>query len=252
MAGDSGDRLPGGVPGSGTPASWMSAQELEVRDPLTQGQGWCYLVFMKNPLERSDVDYIRYFPEEDKYIAQYNSSVYMREGIHRADYNVNIYPQEAGGTGVDITDRLKIRISIRLKFPPMTLRFDEDDTTVDTIAYIDGPVRVVRRNQLYLRVPFLTIPFGGSHDVIIYRDTNDTPIEVSVPKGASWVVDSLSIRLGTDLAPAAMGMLWYNQFNPDGVIIDGRMSEAEKHLDLSMDEGARDSYWQVIVGPRGP
>ena len=247
MAADSGDRtLP-----DARPSGWKKAEEIELLDPVTGGRAWCYLVLTAGPPARSGTDYIDYFPDEDKYVALYNTGVYMRDGIHRADYNCLLYPPAAGGTGVDIVDRLKIRIEIRLKVPPSTIRFDEDDTEVETLSYIDGPIRIVRRNQLYLRVPFLTIPFGGSHDVIVYRDTNDTPIEVTVPKGASWLIRSLAIRLGTDLAPAAVGMLWFNTSNPEGAIIDGIMSEQEKHLDLSHPEEDMDSYWQVIAGPQG-
>jgi len=202
MASDSGDRI---APGA-RPVEWIALEEVEIRDPLTGQKGWCYLAAVSEPGAPSGIDYILYDPAEDRYVALYNTSVYMRGGINRADYHVNIYPPEAGGTGVDITDRLKIRIEIRLKAPPVKLRFHEDETEVETVAYIDGPIRVVRRNQLYLRVPFFTIPFGGAHDVIIYRDTNDTPIEVSVPRGASWLVQSLRIRLGTDLSPEAVGM----------------------------------------------
>jgi hypothetical protein len=247
MASDSGDRA---APKE-WPAAWKITQEVEILDPLTQGRGWCYLAYIENPPEKSKVDYIDYFPQEDKYVAMYNTAVYLRDGIHRADYNIVIYPPEAGGTGVNIVDRLKLRIEMRLKMPPVTIRFNENDFEVDTLSYIDGPIRIVRRNQLYLRVPFLTIPFGGSHDVIVYRDTNDTPIEVFVPKGASLFVKSIRIRLGTDLAPAAKGMLWYRRYNPEGVIIDGLMSPAEKNMDLDLDEKERQDYWQLILGPQG-
>jgi len=247
MASDSGDRI---APAA-RPADWIAFEELEIRDPLNGKKGWCYLVAAADPGPLSEIEYIKYYPEEDRYEALYNSSVYMRDGINRADYHVNIYPPEAGGTGVDITDRLKIRVATRLKAPPVTLRFHEDDMEVETLAYIDGPIRIVRRNQLYLRVPFVTIPFGGAHDVIIYRDTNDTPMEVSVPRGTSWLVQSLQIRLGTDFSPEAVGMIWYNKYNPEGVLVDGRMSPQEKRLDLRLDREDREVYWQVITGPQG-
>jgi len=247
MASDTGARAPSGK----RPAEWEARQEIRLRDPVDGGRGWCTLSAQQDPPPRSAMDYIDYFPEQDMYVALYNTGVYMRDGVHRADYNVNIYPPAAGGTGADITDRLKIRTEFRLRVPPVTIRFDEDDTEVDTVAYIDGPVRIVRRNQLYLRVPFLSIPFGGAHDVIVYRDTNDTPIEVSIPRGASWLVKEMKIRLGTDLSPEAMGMTWSNLYNPEGVLVDGRMSEQEKRLDLRMPEAERQEYWQVIAGPQG-
>ncbi len=247
MASDTGYK----VPAEAWPLDWKAAEEIEIYDPLDQAMGWCYIVSTEEPGERSGIDYINYHPDQDKYVALYNTAVFMRDGIHRADYNANICPPEAGGTGVDITDRLKIRIEIRLKFPPVTLRFDEDDTEVATVAYIDGPIRVVRRNQVYLQVPFFSIPFGGAHDVVIYRDTNEAPVEVSIPKGAAWLIKSMNIRFGTDFSPAAMGMLWYNTYNTEGAIIDGRMSPAEKQLDMRLDERGRQEYWQLVVGPQG-
>jgi len=247
MADDTGDR----VPEAAWPPAWKTVQEVQVADPLDQGLGWCCLVLHAAPPPASPVDYIVYVPGEDRYVALYNTAVYMRDGVHRADYNVNVYPPAAGGSGVDITDRLKIRMLFRLRVPPVTVTLDEDDTEVETEAYIDGPVRIVRRNQLYVRAPFLTIPFGGAHDVIVYRDTNDTPIEVTVPRGASWFVKEMEIRLGTDLSPEALGMRWYSRAHPEGVVVDGRMSDEERHLDPDLAPGDRQAYWQVIAGPQG-
>ncbi len=247
MASDSGGRVPREL----WPSTWQVAREIEITDPLTLGKGWAYLAVIDGPPERSETDYIDYFPEQDKYVTIYNTGIYFRDGVHRADYNHTSVPPEAGGTGVDFSDRLKIRINIELKFPPVTLRFDEDDCEVDTVAYIDGPIRIVRRNQLYLHVPFMTIPFGGAHDVIVYRDTCDTPIKIAIPRGAPWFIKSLHLRLGTDLGPEGKGMQWYNFYNTEGVLADGLMSESEKNLESRLEEKNRHKYWQLHVGPQG-
>jgi len=247
MADDTGDRAADGD----RPAGSGPCVQIRLRDPVDGGEGWCTLSAERAPARPAETDYIEYQPDRDAYVALYNTGVYMRDGVNRADYNVNIFPPAAGGTGVDITDRLKIRLTLRLRAPPVTLHFDEDQMEVDTRAYIDGPVRIVRRNQLYLRVPMLSIPFGGAHDVIVYRDTNDTPIQISLPRGTSWLVKQLVLCLGTDLSPEALGMTWASACNPEGVLVDGRMSPQEERLDLRLPPEGRPEYWQVLSGPQG-
>jgi len=61
-------------------------------------------------------------------------------------------------------------------------------------------------------------------------------------KGALKRIKGAHFVQSVDLNRAASGMYFYNSVNPRGVVIDGKMSDAEKKLDLRKDR------WIVIAG----
>ena len=114
MAKDTGDRVPQEL---WTPG-YATGSEIEVVDPLTGGKGWVYLLhFASNPPPRSLLpDYVRYdYDNEAIWSRRYTVSyIVTSDGLHTTYYDQGTFPEEYGGNGQSIFDRLKIRIRFRI------------------------------------------------------------------------------------------------------------------------------------------
>jgi hypothetical protein len=136
-----------------------------------------------------------------------------------------------GGDGVDRVDRLKIRFQA---VGPLGIRINknEEDFSAKTVAWIDGPVRVIRRtaNRMVL---FWKIPTPSAElDNVYYGNAFEFPTRVDLPFDSDTFISQPVFRVSTDLMCAsANGWVFHNGPNPAGVVVDGVMSDAETKLD---------------------
>lgn len=260
MARDSGDRLsPGGLP----PDVALS-EELTLKDPLTGGKGWVYVLYdPSGALPLSEEDYIVYDPV-------YPCDPFPNCLLHRsAYYEVRHYPQapyyppeayantgfahhyislspKAGGTGIDFWDRFKVRVTMAFFFGAIKLRVDENAITFYENGYKDGPVRVIRNDKVIITLPLGIKAPGAATNVIWYDTIVNVPLIIDIPFNPGYLYTYLQISIGEDHSKEAVGMEVYNSNNTTGVLVDGRMAdEAEKHWNSDRDE------WRLITGPQG-
>jgi hypothetical protein len=113
------------------------------------------------------------------------------------------------------------------------------------IAYITGPVRVIRRMEQFFNLPFGLRGLRSVTDLHLYENLALVPAEISVPKGADRLVSYSRVWFGADFSPNMIGSLFRNSENPEPLIVDGRMSEAEKQFSTKQDR------WRVFYGPPG-
>ncbi len=232
IAKDIGDRAAGPEMFSGLDGVKRTA-ELVISDHEGHA-GYVYLIGFAGAAPRAGVDYVSYNPDE-KMIA----TEYYRMGFHPAcpigiGYLAAL--PAAGGKGFNPVDRMKIRG--KGKTVGITLRRNEEDFVSKDVAYIDGPVRIVRRSKNYMKLP-LGIPTPSAViDNIFYRDFFYFPTEAYVPfnpvtmaRWVSYVVSGATAYTSIDLCEKAKGTVFYNANNTEGTVIDGRMSEKEKNLD---------------------
>jgi len=260
MARDSGDRVaPEAMPG-GTDI-W---HELEIRDPLTGGTGWCYILALSDPsaFPLSSEDYIRYDPScqpqgappgecvfsgfvEDRFYPMppyYPGRAFPNNGFsHR--YMAN--PPAAGGDGTNYVDRMKSRFEVALFFGSLKLNLDENSMTFHERAYTDGPVRLVRKIQLIMQLPMGIKAPGFAVDLLWYDTIVDVPMVVHFPINPGLVLTHIQVTQGEDQSPGSLGMLVYNSNNLGGMVVDGRMSPMEKKWVNSKD------VWRLLTGPQG-
>jgi hypothetical protein len=260
MARDTGDlvspeALPGGVD------AW---QEVEILDPLTQEKGWCYVLCVNHPaaFPLSTKDYIRYDPScrpkdappgecvvseyvEDRFYPMppyYQTKNFSNNGFsHR--YMAN--PPHAGGDETNYVDRMKTRFEVALFFGSVKLNLDENSMTFYELAYTDGPVRLVRQIQLIMTLPMGIKAPGFAVDLLWYDTIVDVPMVVNFPINPGLVLTYIQITQGEDQSPGAMGMRVYNSNNPEGVVVDGRMSPMEQKWANEKD------FWRLLTGPQG-
>ncbi len=207
----------------------QKAVEIKVNN-TNGGAGYVYLVQFSCRAPRDPVDYVHYNPK-DKTV----TTDFYRMRFH-PDFPISInhltaFPT-AGGNGKNIVDRIKVRGDANLLFGIHLSRTEEQFTSVD-LAYIDGPVRVIRRTGNRMKL-VLGIPTPSAIiDNVFYREYFSLPTDLNVPFNAGLVIKDARTRTTTDLSEAARGTVFYNSNNTQGVVIDGKMSRAEKNLDLS-------------------
>ncbi|MEW6203097.1 MAG: hypothetical protein AB1546_14055, partial [bacterium] len=161
------------------PDGFRKKAEIMVTDPLTQGRGWAYIFSFSAPPPPSKVDYVTMQKNGQRIKALNYETSFSKNAI--IGFDSLVITKAGGGSGKNTTDRLKIRATMKTRVLPLTITKTEDDFTSSLIAYIDGPVRVIRRtkNQMYL---FWKIPTPASViDNIYYYDFFLWPTIVNVP-----------------------------------------------------------------------
>lgn len=238
-------------------------EELELKDPLTGGKGWVYLLYSESsPPAASEEDYITYIPKhqcdegdcnfvktayvEDHFypLKPYFDTSNSKNGGLAHSYMSN--PTEAGGTGVDYVDRLKVRGTIAFFFGFLKYRLTEKSVTFYESAYKDGPVRLVRNMRIIVSLPLGIRAPGVAVDVLWYDTIVDVPMVVDIPFNPGHLYTYLELRIAEDHAPGAVGMKVYNSNNRAGCVVDGRTEgPAETGWNTERDE------WRLMTGRQG-
>jgi hypothetical protein len=225
MVRDAGD----GAAAGSVPHAAVKALEIEISDPRG-GAGYVYLAYFKTSAPRSGADYVSYNPK-----TKHVKAVMYEMGFH-PQFPIGIgyltASKAAGGDGINRVDRMKVRVEATALLGIEFKRNEEDFTSVD-VAYIDGPVRVIRRTRNRM-VLILSIPTPSAIiDNVYYRDFFYFPTEVYVPFNIGAVINKASVRITVDLTSKARGITFYNSNNRGpGFVFDGAMSEAENKLNL--------------------
>ena len=226
-----------------------SVLPLELNDPGDGGAGWVYLAAYtgEDPPPLSPLaNYVHYDAEREIISSAYTRAEYLitDDGLHTSFYKHHSTPPEAGGTGQNLVDRLKFRVGIRF-FKLVSLSLHEEMLGSDVVAYIEGPVRVLRRVEQFVKLPFGIRGVRTHADVDMYECFSTVPISLQIPRGFHRVVSSADLRFGTDYSPNAIGSFFLNSELSEPLIIDGRMSEAEKRFPRGQDR------WRIFYGPYG-
>lgn len=245
MAKDSGGKAPESTTIYG--ASCVAAIGLE--DPAHQGQGFVYLA--SHPVDPPPLcslpDYVTYKYETEEVYTDYAYSRFMisEDGLHSSFSEHGSVLPPGGGMGKNYLDRLKARVQIRFFFNLIPLSLNEEMFSQDVVAWIEGPVRVIRHLEQFVKLPFGIRGLKSFTEVHHYETIGIVPIEIHVPRGVNRIVSSSTVSFGADLAPNVMGALFHNSENPEPMVIDGRMSPSEKRFCTRRDS------WRIIHGSMG-
>jgi len=233
---DCGDRLEG-VQWSQPPKIWL---EIEVFDPVDQGRGYVYLAAFSGPAPRSQVDYISCHAAENII-----ESTDYKIGYHPdAPISINwlSVPPSGGGSGQSVADRQKIRAKATMIWNLFSISKNESDFRAVVSAYADGPVRVIRRTRNWVRLVGRIPSPSVELESIYWKTGMRFPLRILVPFRISHFFRDVSLRIYVDTPPDVPGRVFFNANNPGGVMIDGRMSDAERKMDFAP------SVWQVVAG----
>jgi hypothetical protein len=232
-----------------SPQGASSVSEIGMEDPVDGRMAWVYLaVYEGQPPSPSPLpDYVRYNYETEEVTTDYNYTKFIitEDGLHTGFSDIGAILPPAGGTGENRLDRMKTRIRIRFFFNLVPLSLNEENLGQDVVAYIKGPVRVIRRLEQFVQLPFGLRGMKSFADLHIYQNFVVVPAEIHVPKGVDKVISYSKVWFGADFAPNVIGSLFRNSENLEPLIIDGRMSEAERQFSSKQDR------WRVFYGPTG-
>ena len=213
------------------PAGWQAAVSLEITDPVDGGKAWVYLLAFDNPPPPAAADYVRYDPANNMIYATNYTMGFDKKAPIGIGY-LALTPQ-GGGDGKNYVDRLKIRFTANMFGGRLKFERNEEEFTCKVVAWIDGPVRVIRHTQNRVLV-LLNIPSPSAMlDNVYYANQFEFPTEVSVPFDPRTVISDPRFTVTTDALCGFPGGTYRNEKNPRPVTIDGVMSPEEKALDRS-------------------
>jgi hypothetical protein len=240
-----GDRLGDRVGRDAWPPKATHGAEVEVQDPVGGGSGWLYLFAFDIPPPAS--------PERLVHMEGFDrvtSDVY-KVGFPKGKAYFDLFEMKKAGRRAfsdNLVDHLKIRFRLTFSFLyiPLPYHARENDFGRETIAYREGAVRLILRQDLWANLTFGVVFHLEPSDWVFYEDQVVSEVIVKNPflygPGALKRVKNAHFLQTVDLDRRAAGMRFYNSNNARGVVIDGKMSEAEKHLDRRKDR------WIAITG----
>ncbi len=220
--------------------------EVYVTDPVDDSSGWVYITCSPDPAPLSSMTYVRYTLEEgtvDNVDTSYYS-IHYPWGAYYADEMV-LYPSSSDGEGTDFLDRLKTRGTFAMFFSLLKVKVNEEKMSAKVVGYRDGPIRLVRRLNYWADLGLGIRSPKFEADIIYYDTFMNAPVTTHIPVSLDLFFSAASGEIGTDYNHKAYGMIFKNSNNPEGTLIDGRMSPQEKRLDLSADN------WRLITGSQG-
>ncbi len=241
MARDTGVRTP--MTG-GQDAAFLQV-EIQVTDPVDGSMGWIYLSCSQDPPTASPHTYVRYTIKEGEIdrVDTRGYSIPYPWGAYYSD-TMLLYPV-SNRHGVDFMDRLKTRGLFTCFFSIIKLRLSEEKMGAEVVGFRCGPIRLVRRVKYWADLGLGLRSPSFLADIIYYDFFMNAPVTTRIPVRLDLFFTKAFGELGSDYTKEAYGMTFKNSNNPEGTLIDGRMSPQEKRLDLDFDE------WRLTTGVQG-
>jgi hypothetical protein len=124
-----------------------SIAEVEISDPLTGGKCWIYVAsyHSSEPPALSDIQYVRYLPEEHRVIGQ------EYEFRYSTSHNALIDDIVVGGLSIFDRNKMRGTVTAGIGFLNTDIEFNEESVQGYDVGYINGPVRVIKRSVNYVR-----------------------------------------------------------------------------------------------------
>lgn len=246
LVADAGDKAPPSVWGAFPDVDLQA--EVQLEDPVSHDKAWAYVArFRRGDAPRSTTSYVSFDPKADRISTSVFSMGFPDdgEGNRRAYPNYLAITPEAGGSGKNFLDRLKLRTDAQILWGLLGFSRNEDEFRSKLLAWRVGPVRAIRRVETAMHLMFGIYAPPIAVDNIYYRDFLEAPNIMDVPVNLGSVLSKLDIRAGLDLNHEAHGMHVVTQDNHDIPPLDGTMSAAEKNLVTER------QTWQLATGPAG-
>ncbi len=213
-------------------------EELKITNPTDSSSAYAYVaLFKSSPPALSKNKYLEYEPKKDYINADYYTIKFQEDNPFL--FTDGRLKDSNGKLGENFIDRFKMRIKMDLKFF-FTMNFDENNTNGKRIAYKIGPVRVIKRILFWMEIGFLRVTPKVIIDLVFYPNGMIAPGIINSPFTPKSVMNKGSyMRVGQDFNDSMIGSKMYTK-KTKPVTIDGKMSSAEKALDL------KNKSWFVV------
>jgi hypothetical protein len=213
----------------------VDAAEIQVTDPLTGESRWAYV--------RLDARMPAGMPDEVEYDA---GADLIRARAYSLTLGTHVptafsFRDGNGGYGRNLLDRLKARVTARVFWGLLEFHRDEDDVTTVLLAWKSGPVRVIHRSELQVRLGYGLRPPKIVAEDFYTADTFESPIIVRLPFDLRYVFGDLTVRIFLD----------FDDLHNARIFADGHHPEP-----IGCDQPAPDvngiaTNWFGVTGPEG-
>ena len=145
----------------------------------------------------------------------------------------------------NILDRMKMRGEAYLFMDLIHIRRTEADIVSTLTAYIDGPVRVVRKMDYALRAIWSIKTPTVERQTPAYAYHAEFPNKMKVPFRLGTIFSDLELVSGFDFRPEMGAVELYTDDFDDPVLMDGKMTERERQMNRFY------PLWWVATGDFG-
>ncbi len=210
--------------------------EIIVTDPINGGKGYAYLLHFDTPPPPSEVDYVKTQYEKDRITIE-GLNYTLGGPIYDFYYDYLSIVGGDGTKGPDLLDRLeKIRAKVKVRLVRIGFDFGFDVVTKTIpIACKDGPVRVISRSKGFMDFKILKIRGSGFAESYFYFNHFSRPVILELPVRLDRLLSSFDLYGACDFTEETYGSKVYDPVNPQGTLLDGKMSAAEKALVTDVD-----------------
>jgi hypothetical protein len=219
----------------GDQAPVTDAAEIQVTDPLTGDHRWAYL--------RLDAGAPADMPAD----VEYDAGAHL---VRARGYSLTLgthvptafsFRDGNRGYGRNLLDRLKVRVTARVFWGLLQFHRNEEDVTTVLLAWKGGPVRVIQRSQLKVRLGYGLSPPRIVAEDFYTADAFESPIIVRLPFDLRYVFGDLTVRIFLD----------FDDLHNSRVFADGHRPEP-----IGCDQPAPDvngiaTNWYGVSGPEG-
>jgi hypothetical protein len=225
----------------------ISCAEIEVTDPETSDKAWVYLALYKTATQKSTVDYVDYNAGNLTITAANYIAAFNKDHLIAASHYG--FGKGLGGNGTNFIDRVKVRISMTAL--GITLNPTEDDIKVKEYGYIDGPIRVIIHTKNTIQLIFGIPAVSTEQDTIYYYTFAEFPFVAKFP-----IKPSAFHATVIDDFRNSIGWKFYSSTNLAGRVIDGKMDDSDKSLNLSpwkwsVLTNENFGFWSRCISPAG-
>lgn len=216
------------------PLGCVSATEVEATDPRTGSRGWAYLLRFPYAAPQSSTSYVHYDAAADRLDGASVALAFAR-GTPR------VLAHRSGEDEVNLLDRMKIRASASFLWGLVTLRRTEDDVLTLPVAWHAGPIRIIRRQSVWIRLGWRWRTPIFAVDTFFNRDFAEMPVTLHLNFSPRLLFGKVAIRVSLDFRDLRG---WQVETADGGrVAVDGTMS-ADKSA-FARQEGR----WFALHGP---
>ena len=213
--------------------------ELGISDTVSAKRGWAYVAYFKGtPLPLSRTRYMHYSTEQQTVQSPlYKFNVTDDHPALITDLRVNNH---------SIVDRIKVKgeVTLSLPLPTRQIEFSEEDIHGYTEGYVEGPVRIIKRNIAYLSLSGGLVTTRKLRcDNFYYARHAEIPVCLSI----RFPVKEVSMTLTTDYHEPPFHRLFMGEAkDPMQALGDGRSRRSRMHQ-LGTEWIALDSHEASIV-----
>lgn len=223
------------------PGGHKVGREIAVTDPVGGRGGYVYLFAFDNPPAPSKKRHVRYDAKSDRgesddiVIGFDDNNPIIFDEIRIVEYKGGM----GRGKGVNLIDRLKVRMTGRTLGDLVEVERNEEDVDAELVGVRSGPVRVIRTIKGVVTIGPMSVPLLVQYQM--GPRTIRVPVEFTLPGKVTAFLNNVDLVIGVDFRDAR-GTTFSTLAMARGTLVDGRLSPVERAIPMGNEE------WIMLTG----